>query len=96
MTPDQSRVITWSQGYINYWRYFPNTAAMIEHARAALPRCLSPQQRMQVLLEPTPPAWCITRLGLEDDPEPAHWTLKWPYQNGVWRQWLIAKRIGKE
>ena len=96
MTPDQSRIITWSQGYINYWRYFPNTAAMIEHARAALPRCLSPQQRKQVLLEPTPPAWCITGLGHEDDPEPAHWTPKWPYQNAAWRQWLIAKRIGKE
>jgi hypothetical protein len=54
----------------------------VSHAKAAVPRCLTPAQRKAFFLLPEPPRWCIE---LE----------KWPYHTDVWKQWLSDIRAGK-
>ena len=59
--------------------YFPDTQALVSHAKAIVPRCLTSEQRKAFFLPPDPPAWCIE---LE----------KWPYDAPTWKQWLADKR----
>jgi hypothetical protein len=55
---------------------------LVEHAKAAVPRCLTVAQRKAVFMPPEPPAWCIEKE-------------KWPYDTPAWKQWLNATRAGK-
>jgi hypothetical protein len=52
---------------------------MLENARAAASRCLTPDQRAQAFLDPEPPAWCV-EMG------------KWPYESQDWKDWLRFRR----
>ncbi len=57
--------------------------ALVEHAKAAVPRCLTSAQHKAFYLPPEPPAWCIE---LE----------KWPYNTAEWKRWLADLRAGKK
>ena len=60
----------------------PTPRNLVSHAKAAVPRCLTPAQRKAFFLPPEPPAWCIE---ME----------KWPYDTPAWKQWLADTRAGK-
>jgi hypothetical protein len=55
---------------------------VIEQAKAAVPRCLTSEQRKAFFLPPEPPLWCIE-------------LAKWPYNTDAWKQWLSDTRAGK-
>jgi hypothetical protein len=50
--------------------------------KAAIPRCLTGEQRTTFYLLPELPAWCIE---ME----------KVPYQTVAWKEWLVDIRAGK-
>jgi len=77
------------------WRIFSSTKDLIEEAKRAVPRCLTPAQRKAAGVELEPPAWCITGAGLEAGTDAAKWQPKYPYESRGWKEWLIAKRSGK-
>jgi WD40 repeat protein/energy-coupling factor transporter ATP-binding protein EcfA2 len=52
--------------------------ALIEHAKAVVPRCLTIEQRGYFLLHPTPPAWCIDMA-------------KYPYDTEHWKAWKAGR-----
>ena len=64
------------------WRIFSNTEELVAHAKAAVPRCLTPVQRKSFFLPPEPPLWCID---LE----------KRPYNTPEWKRWVVDTRAGK-
>ena len=81
-SPDGLRVITGSfDKTARLWRLYPTTKDLIDDAKAAVPRCLTPEQREQFFLDAEPPAWCIE-------------TGRWPYYTADWKDWLAAKRAG--
>ena len=55
---------------------------VVSHAKAAIPRYLTPAQRKEFFLPPEPPLWCVE---LE----------KWPYHTDAWKRWLSDTRAGK-
>jgi WD40 repeat protein len=63
ISPDGTRVITHS----GVWELFPSGQALIDEAKALMPRCLTAEQRELYHLSPAPPSWCKS-------------THKWPYQ----------------
>jgi WD40 repeat protein len=69
---------------------------LIHRARAALPRCLTLEQRKRFLLDPLPPRWCITGGEAEAERDPAKWVGKWPNHTQEWRDWLAARDAGRE
>jgi WD40 repeat protein len=52
--------------------------ALIDHAKAVVPRCLTIEQRMSFLLSPRPPGWCIDMA-------------KYPYDAKHWKAWKARK-----
>jgi WD40 repeat protein len=67
---DGERVVTASEDRTaRIWQVFPTIQALVDHAKSAVPRCLTKDQRRQAFLEPEPPAWCIQEK-------------KWPYRAG--------------
>jgi WD40 repeat protein len=94
-TPDGKQVLTESGGAAfsklkgdetepwrgRLWPVFADVTAMLERAKAMLPRCLTRDQRLAAFLDAEPPAWCI-------DME------KWPYATQDWKDWLKYKRAG--
>ena len=82
-SPDGKRIVTASQDKTaRVWDLFPDTQALVSAAKAAVPRCLTQEQRKSFFLPPEPPAWCIEMA-------------KWPYDKPEWKQWLANKRAGK-
>jgi WD40 repeat protein len=82
-SPDGNRLVTSSRdGTARIWDVFPDTQALVSHAKAEIPRCLTATQRRAFFLPTQPPAWCIE---ME----------KWPYDTSEWKQWLADKRVGK-
>ena len=66
-SPDGKRIVTASDDKTaRVWEVFPNTQAFVSAAKAAIPRCLTPEQRKAFFLPPEPPSWCIEMA-------------KWPY-----------------
>jgi WD40 repeat protein len=63
-SPDGKRVLTTGSSARLF--YLPSNPQDIEESRDALLRCLTPAQRKEYFLGPTPPDWCIK-------------TGKWPY-----------------
>ena len=61
------------------WTVFPTTQALVDDAKAAIPRCLTRQQRDEAFLDPEPPSWCIEMA-------------KWPYDSQDWKDWLRYRR----
>lgn len=55
-----------SDGTIRVWQLFPTTQALVNYAKRVVPRALTPEQRLQLFLDPDPPAWCVEQG-------------KWPY-----------------
>ena len=52
------------------WKIFPTTKALVEHARARVPRCLSITERKTFGLSASPPQWCVDQK-------------KWPFHQQV-------------
>jgi hypothetical protein len=76
-------VIGSTDGTARLWRTFSSsTQALIDSAKATLPRCLTPAQRTSANLDLTPPPWCIARE-------------KWPYNSTAWKDWLAQRQTGK-
>jgi hypothetical protein len=83
-SPDGGRIVSASQDKTaRLWDFSPGVEDLIKKAKAAVPRCLTAQQREAVFLLPDPPAWCIE-------------TAKWPYDTLDWKKWLSDKRAGKK
>jgi len=68
--------------YAFHWRNVGSYDALMSHAKASTPRCLTTAQRRAFFLPPEPPQWCIE---LE----------KWPYRTDAWKEWLRDTRAGK-
>ena len=82
-SPDGKRIVTVSDnGAGRLWTVFPDMQQLVAHARATVPRCLTPAQRAAYFLPPEPRAWCIEMA-------------KWPYHTGAWKAWLRDTRAGK-
>jgi hypothetical protein len=82
-SPDGKRVVAASSdGIARLWDVFPNAQELIAAATAAVPLCLTVEQRKSFFLTAEPPSWCIEMA-------------KWPYQTPAWKQWLADKRAGK-
>jgi WD40 repeat protein len=82
-SPDGKRIVTVSDnGAGRLWTVFPDTQQLVAHARAIVPRCLTPAQRATYFLPPEARAWCIEMA-------------KWPYHTGEWKAWLRDTRAGK-
>jgi WD40 repeat protein len=60
-SPDGARVLSASGKTAQLWRVFANTQDMVNHAKAVLPRCLTPEQRHRLHLGPSAPRWCRSR-----------------------------------
>jgi WD40 repeat protein/tetratricopeptide (TPR) repeat protein len=71
-----------NDGSVRVWQFFPNVETLAEDARRTVPRCLAPDQRSELFLEPRPPAWCIA---ME----------KWPFHTAKWKQWQADQFAGK-
>ena len=52
--------------------------ALVDRAKAVVPRCLTIEQRQTFLLGPRPPGWCIE-------------TAKYPYDGQHWKAWKAGK-----
>ena len=62
----------------------PALQALIDHAKAVVPRCLTIEQRRTFLLRPEPPRWCIAMA-------------KQPYELPAWKtQDAVDEAIAKE
>jgi WD40 repeat protein len=66
--PDGLRVLTLTDGTAQVWHVFTSTQELIDHAKASVPRCLTPNQREKFFLHPHPPQWCDAMK-------------KWPYHD---------------
>lgn len=53
---------------VRLWRLLPLGQPLVEFAKQAVARCLSPFERRQFFLSPTPPRWCVEKG-------------KWPYDS---------------
>jgi len=83
-SPDGTRIVTASQnGTARIWDIHADTQDLISQTKAAVPRCLTLEQRKSFFLPPEPPAWCIE---ME----------KPPYNTPTWKQWLADVRAGKK
>ena len=92
---DGTRVVTASlDNTARVWRLFRTTQELIDHAKTAVPRCLTRVQRQKAFLDAAPPAWCITGSGNEANP--SNWQPKWPYHAAEWKQWLIDAHARKD
>jgi WD40 repeat protein len=69
---------------------FPGAHALIEAARAAVPRCLAHGAMKMFHLDGRPPRWCITGGRAGHPPDAMSWAPRWPFQSEQWRNWLIA------
>ena len=69
-SPDGERVVTATvDGTTRIWKVFPTMQALVGRAKAIVPRCLTPDQRLAAFLPETPPVWCVQEK-------------KWPFQGG--------------
>ena len=70
--PDGRRILaSTAAGKIALVDLLASYATLVTRARAAAPRCLTPDQRLQANLKSEPPAWCIR-------------SAKWPYHTPEW------------
>jgi WD40 repeat protein len=67
VSPDGKRIVTGSRdNTVRVWEVFPVGQALINNAKARVPRCLTTEQRQLYHIAPAAPRWCET-------------LQKWPY-----------------
>jgi WD40 repeat protein len=79
---DGSSIVTAAQKAVRIWHTSANIQALVNDAKLAAPRCLTPNQRRQFSLPPEPELWCVDMA-------------KWPYNSEDWKAWLTELRAGK-
>jgi WD40 repeat protein len=83
-SPDGQRIVTASGDHTaRLWAIFPRSQKLIDLTKTVVPRCLTGAQRENLYLSPLPPSWCIEMK-------------KWPYHTQTWKDWLAARRTGKD
>jgi WD40 repeat protein len=83
-SPDSRHVVTSSEdGTARIWNVFPATQELIDYSRNLVPRCLTPEQRANAVLDEKPPEWCIE-------------LAKWPYDTLDWQSWLRLSRANAD
>jgi WD40 repeat protein len=93
ITPDGARTVTgsedktarvWASGPLARQEHQFDTAqnrqAVIDRAKAVVPRCLTIAQRRLFVLDPRPPGWCIEMR-------------KYPYDAQLWKDWKAGKKL---
>jgi hypothetical protein len=87
VAPDGSRIVIGSNDATSrlvdlaQLRPPPETRqALVDHARAVVPRCLTIEQRKTLVLGPSPPDWCI-EMG------------KYPYDARQWKAWKAKNTV---
>jgi hypothetical protein len=93
VTPDGDRIVTgsddntawvWSLSQLRPPRQQFDTRltrqALVDRGKGVVPRCLTIEQRMTLLLSPRPPGWCIDM----------H---KYPYNTEYWKVWKAGKTV---
>ncbi len=88
---DGTTLVTVAHGTVSLWPHFEKTQALVDFAKSAMARCLTPRERSIFKLDAAPPRWCITGTGREKEKDPAQWTGAWPYQGKEWKDWLLSK-----
>jgi WD40 repeat protein len=59
-SPNGGRIVTlFNDGIARIWEAFPDPQDLVDHVKAQVPRCLTPEQRERLFLAPEPPRWCI-------------------------------------
>jgi hypothetical protein len=72
LSADEARIISGGDdNTARIWEFFPSGQALVDQAKAVVPRCLTPAQRQQFNLSSTVPIWC----GKME---------KWPYDEVSW------------
>jgi WD40 repeat protein len=67
ISPDAGRIVTGSvDNTAMIWELLPFGQALVDAAKAHVPRCLTPAERERYFLPPVAPHWCVTMR-------------KWPY-----------------
>ena len=88
VTPDGARIITASDNSVSVWMLAqlrppprpieynssPARQVLVEQAKGMVSRCLTIEQRSNLLLGPRPPGWCIE-------------LNKYPYDTPYWKAW---------
>mgnify|MGYP001817784131 FL=1 len=64
---------------LSVWRAWPSQQALVNDVIRSAPRCLTPAERKQYFLSPTPPLWCVER------------KLR-PYHTDAWQAWLPKRK----
>jgi WD40 repeat protein len=90
-SPDGTTLVTVTYGAVSLWPHFEKTQALVDFAKSAMARCLTPRERSIFKLDAVPPRWCITGAGQEKEKDSAKWTGAWPYQAKEWKDWLLSK-----
>ena len=78
---DSKHVITWSWGGPQHWPLLHSAQAIVEYVQSRVPRCLSPKQRRERRLSLTPPRWCQTGMGLEQETDKSQRQPLWPFDS---------------
>jgi hypothetical protein len=87
VTPDGARIITasadnsarvWDLAQLRPSPQQRQGQALVDHAKAVVPRCLTIEERQEFLLSPRPPGWCID-------------TGRYPYDTKHWKAWRQGK-----
>jgi len=78
----ESRVLIDWPGHAYAWSLSPALQDLVGESRIAVTRCLAPKERISFYLPNHPPDWCID-------------LAKPPYDTDAWKQWLVAKRAGR-
>ena len=81
-SPDGERIVTASADETARLWDVATTQQLVSAAKAAIPRCLTAEQRTTFFLLPEPPAWCVV---ME----------KWPYQTAAWNSGLSTPAPAK-
>lgn len=96
LADDKSELVVWTWAGPTRYPLLLDPQAVVVAAQNDVTRCLSRHQRKLYFLPTTPPRWCITGPGLENEADPAKWRPKYPFHSPEWRDWLIAVDRGDD